>query len=72
LLKHKPKTLNARELRRSAGLPGLREADVVREAIEALVEASWLRPAPSRKSDSPGRQRADYLVNPSICGGAHV
>jgi len=72
LLKHKPKTLNARELRRSAGLPGLRDADAVREAIDALVEASWLRPAPARKGGSPGRHTADYQVNPSIYGGANV
>lgn len=72
LLKHQPKTLNARELRRKAGLPGLREADAVREAMDALVEAAWLRPSPSRNSDSPGRRRADFLVNPQIHGAANV
>jgi uncharacterized protein DUF3987 len=72
LLKYRPKTLNARELRREAGLPGLREAGAVREAIDALVEAAWLRPSPSRNSESPGRQRADFLVNPAIHGAANV
>jgi putative DNA primase/helicase len=72
LLKHGPKTLNARELRRTAGLPGLREANVVRDAIDALVEASWLRPAPSRNGDNPGRQRSDFIVNPAIYGAADV
>lgn len=72
LMKHKLKTLNARDLRRSAGLPGLRDADAVRGALEALIEASWLRPSPSRRSDTPGRQRADYHVNPAIHGAAHV
>lgn len=72
LQKHRLKTLNARDLRRTAGLPGLRDAEPVKEAIEALVEASWLRPAPTRNSDTPGRQKADYIVNPAIHGAANV
>jgi putative DNA primase/helicase len=72
LLKHRLKALNARDLRRTAGLPGVRDADAVKEALEALVEASWLRPAPSREGHNPGRQRGDYLVNPAICGAANA
>lgn len=62
--------VNARDLRRKARLPGLRDADQIRDAIEALVEVDWLRPDGRRRGANPGRQSADYAVNPSICGGS--
>lgn len=67
----KLKRINARDIRRDARLPGLRDAESVREAIEALVDADWLQPAPSRDSSNPGRQKADYRVNPAVFGGVN-
>lgn len=71
LVKHRAQSINARTIRREARLPGLRDAETVREAIDALVDANWLRPFPSRSGDTAGRNRADYLVNPAIHGGAN-
>lgn len=66
IVKHQPGSVNARKLRREARLPGLKEADKVRLALETLEDADWLRRAPSRQGETPGRQRGDYLVNPKI------
>lgn len=63
--RHKLKLINARDVRRVYRLPGMREADTVHEAIDALVEANWLRAEATRKGDTPGRHRADYTVNPA-------
>jgi hypothetical protein len=66
ILKERPKLVNARDLRRKARLPGLRDAAKVRLALGALVEADWLRPAFERSGDHGGRQREDYEVNPKL------
>jgi len=66
ILMTKPKFINARELRRTAGLPGLRESEKVKMALEELVEADWIISSPSRAGDSVGRKRDDYLVNPRL------
>jgi hypothetical protein len=69
LLKELPKlptTLNARRVRRDWRLPGLREADDVRLALDALEDGDWLRRSPAREGGSAGRQRDDYTVNPRI------
>lgn len=63
-------SINARHIRREARLPGLRDVETVHEAIDALVEAEWLTPTPTRKGGTSGRQRADYSVNPAIFGEA--
>jgi len=60
------RTINTRDLMREERLPGLREAATVDPAIELLVEAAWLKPAPSRESDRAGRTKRDYVVNPAI------
>jgi hypothetical protein len=55
--------INARDVKRSAGLPGLRDMPAVEAAIAVLQEASWVRP----DSGAPGgRPRKDFLVNPAI------
>jgi len=66
ILRTKPRKINARDVRRSAGLPGLKEAQAVNDAFAALVDADWLTPAPNRSGDTPGRQSSDYIVNPTV------
>lgn len=71
ILKKPITMLNARETRRACGIPALKDAVTLGDAIDFLVDADWLRPAPTRANDTPGRQRADYLVNPQIYEAAH-
>ena len=65
-MKARPNFFNARTVRREASLPGMRKADAVRDAIDELKDAGWLRPDPSRAGNTPGQQRGDHLVNPVI------
>ena len=67
--RNKLRSINARSVMRDARLPGLRDAGDVDPAIEALVEAQWLRADPKRAGCSVGRLSRDYLVNPAIYGG---
>ena len=64
----RPQTINACDLRRNVRLPGLSDAIAIEAAIKELVDAGWLKPAPSREGASPGRQRADFTINPKIWG----
>ena len=64
--KHRLEKINLRDVRREWHLPGLREAASVQRTAEHLVDAGWLRQSPSRKGDTPGQARKDYLVNPKI------
>ena len=66
IMEKQPKIINGKQIRRTARLPGLRDADKVKIAIEVLTEADWLVPAPARSGSSPGRQRDDYAVNPRL------
>ena len=66
IVKHRPTRINARDIRREWRLPGLKTAEAVKEAIDQLTEAEWLRAAPGRQGESTGRQRADFLVNPKV------
>lgn len=72
LAKHIRKTgaqrVNARDVRRSSGIATLKVAADVDAALEALTEANWLRPAPTRSGDTPGRAAKDFLVNPAVHG----
>lgn len=61
--------INARDVRRSSGIPTLKQAQDVDAATEALVEADWLRAAPARSGGSPGRASKDFLVNPAVHRG---
>ncbi len=63
--------INARDVRREAGIPGLKVAADVDAATEALCEAGWLRPAPARSGGSAGRGSKDFLVNPSVHGAGN-
>lgn len=69
IMKHQPQRVNGGDIRRHWRLPGLKTADAVREALDLLTEAAWLRPAPAREGDSTGRQRSDFVVNPKVMGG---
>lgn len=64
ILSERPQVVNARDLRRKARLPGLREAAKVQLALATLVEADWLRP--SFPSGEKGRPREDYEINPKL------
>lgn len=64
--KHKPAKVNSREVSRNYRLPGLKDAAAIKDALEWLTDADWLRPAPSRDGGSAGRNRADFLVNPRL------
>jgi hypothetical protein len=66
ILKNKPAKINARDLRRNQRLPGLREHKKVHETLAALVEAGWLKEAPTRQGGTPGRAREDYLIDPRV------
>jgi hypothetical protein len=57
LLKTKPKTVNARDLRRQPGFPGPKDAKVLDAALEILVDARWLTPA--APIEGRGRPRKD-------------
>jgi hypothetical protein len=57
-------SFNARELRRTAGLPGLREWQAIDAATAVLVETHWIRP--SSASSGPGRKPKSFDVNPAI------
>ncbi len=62
-------SINARVVRRGPPkLPGLGEVSAMNEAIALLVDAEWLRPAPSREGGSPGRQSSNFDVNPAVLG----
>lgn len=66
LKRRRVRTINTRDLQRVERLPGLRDAADIDPAVEALVEAGWLRPDPHRKGGTVGRASRDYLVNPAI------
>lgn len=63
LLKSKPRSVNARELRRQPGFTGPKDAKQLDAAIELLADARWLVPVPC---DGPGRPRKDFVVNKAI------
>ena len=58
-----PRRINAREVRRSWRLPGLRETADVAAAINVLVEARWLV-RPQAASVSGADRAEDYVVIP--------
>jgi len=66
ILKMKPDRINAREIRRSSGIPSLKDSDNLKAAIEFLIEADWLKAVATRAGETPGRGKADYLVNPAV------
>ncbi|MBV9995538.1 MAG: DUF3987 domain-containing protein [Caulobacteraceae bacterium] len=72
LLKHirqaGDRTVNTRELRRRR-VAGLKKADDMERAINVLAEGGWLKFAGGRDGEREGRQRNDWLVNPTLWEG---
>lgn len=69
ILSRKAKQINAREVRRNWRLPGLRDAKDVMAAIGVLEDAGWLSQLGGREGNAPGRQRADFTIDPRVHGG---
>jgi hypothetical protein len=65
ILAERPKEVHVRHLQRGVRLPGLRTADQIRAACEALIEADWLRP-PLPGSEFGQRGKVAYPVNPRL------
>lgn len=63
IVRTRPAEVHIREIQREARLPGLRDAEAIRAAANALVDAGWLR------EPEPGgfqkRARQAYTVNPA-------
>ncbi|WP_144185750.1 YfjI family protein [Elioraea rosea] len=64
-----PQTLNARALHRQAAGPAIPDPARITAALAELNEAGWVRPAPAREGDHPGKPRADFAVNPALRAG---
>jgi len=68
IIKERPAEVYVRDLQRTVRLPGLRTAELIKAAANALVEADWLRPPPFLGRFGP-RVPAIYSVNPKLIGG---
>jgi hypothetical protein len=66
IVKERPDVVNVRQMYRVERLPGLKEPTKVQQAFNELEDAGWIIKKPSRDGDRPGRQKADYRVNPKI------
>ncbi|HEV2363975.1 MAG TPA: DUF3987 domain-containing protein [Caulobacteraceae bacterium] len=64
----KVRRINAREVRRSWGVPGFSTVDDVEAAINAAVDGDCLRLV--EESGKVGRKRLDYAVNPHLIEAA--
>ena len=71
ILKHALVRINARDVRREYGIAALKSPEKVDEAISCLVDANWLRAAPSRSGANAGQQRKDFIVNPHAHEASH-
>ena len=59
--------VNTRTIRREWALPGInKDSKKVADALDVLVDAEWLKPAPYRDGDTPGRFKDNFSVNPKI------
>jgi len=68
IIQGKPKEVHVRHLQREVRLPGLRNADAIRAACDALADADWLRSPPPGTYQA--RAKVAYPVNPAILGEA--
>ena len=53
-------------LRRSGTIPGIKDSSQMKMALEELVEAGWIRAAPTRKGGGAGQQKSDFEINPCV------
>jgi hypothetical protein len=67
IVKERPGEVHVRHLQRVVRLPGLRDAEQIRKAADALVDADWLR-VPPKTVVGQVRSRVSYPVNPKLNG----
>lgn len=60
-----PETVNARGLRHARAI-STTEARRYDAALAELEEVGWVRPAPSRAGDQPGRKAKTWMVSPKL------
>lgn len=65
IMAKRPKELHVRHLQREVRLPGLRTADQIRGAADALIEGDWLRP-PMSGTEFGQRGKIAYPINPRL------
>jgi hypothetical protein len=66
IIKQRPDEVHVRHLQREVRLPGLRTAEQIKRAADALVEADWLRAPMPVTGLGKGRAPIVYLVNPLL------
>lgn len=66
IFERKELTINARAIRQQWNIPGIRTAAQIDAALAFLMEAGWVRPAPTRQGGTPGRQSKNFEVNPDV------
>jgi hypothetical protein len=64
IVKVRPDYVHVRHLQRKVRLPGLRDAEKIKQGAGVLVDADWLRPPP--KGQQGLRARIAYAINPKI------
>lgn len=72
LLRSGQRKFNARALRREAGYQGPKNTEAQAQALDQLVQANWIKSAPSREGAKPGRLSLDFLVNPGVFADGQV
>jgi len=64
IIKARPAEVHVRRLLREVRLPGLKDAKIVHQAAQALVEGGWL--IVPVKGGQNGRSKQAYVVNPAV------
>jgi len=67
--RERPERFKVRDLYRQIRLPGLTQPADAKEAVQVLIDADWVRPAPSRAGGSKGKLSGEYEVNPEMLNG---
>jgi hypothetical protein len=65
IIKERPSEIYVRHLLREVRLPGLRTAEQIKKAADALIEADWLHPPVKTVFGQP-RSKVAYSVNPKL------
>jgi len=66
ILERKPERVNGREIYKNWNLPGIKDTVNATLALNALTEANWLQSSSTSPTQSGGRPRADFEVNPRV------